>query len=78
MSKLSLDVYVYGRDDSNPALSKLVQVKDLDGKELEHLVDQDIRKFSEFYEKTLKNGPLSPFEAAAIKTYMYWKTHPEE
>lgn len=49
----------------------------LDGKtELEPIVDADLKRFEEFYDKKLKNS-LSKFEKAAIKTYLYWKTHPE-
>lgn len=51
----------------------------LDGKtELEPIVDRDIAAFAEFYAKTLANGNLTKYEAAAIKTYIHWKTHPEK
>lgn len=40
------------------------------------MVDADLAKFEEFYNKKLKDS-LSKFEKAAIKTYLYWKTHPE-
>lgn len=73
-----LEVRVY--DDSFGAKNSLeVDVADLDGKtELEPVVDRDLDKFAEFYARTLNNGPLSGFERAAIKTYLYWKTHPEK
>lgn len=59
--------------DSDP-----VDSKDLDGKtELEPVVDADLNAFAEFYDKQLHNT-LSKFERAAIKTYLYWKTHPEK
>jgi len=76
ITKLEVHVTIWERE---PELdrSKIVQVDSLDGKtELEPLVDTDLAKFSEFYEKKLKDR-LSKFELAAIKTYLYWKTHPE-
>jgi len=48
----------------------------LEGVELEKIVDEDLLKFADFYKKTLGNDILSQFEKAAIKTYLWWKTHP--
>jgi hypothetical protein len=45
--------------------------------EMEPVVDKDLDAFSKFYEARLKNGPLSKFERAAIKTYLAWKLGPE-
>lgn len=49
----------------------------LEGVDLERVVDTDLREFSRFYTSTLGNDKLSDFERAAIKTYLWWKTHPE-
>lgn len=43
-----------------------------DGKLLEQVVDEDIEKFSQFFQK-LGNGPLSRFERSTIKTYLAYK-----
>ena len=48
----------------------------LEGVELEKIVDEDLLKFADFYKKALGNDILSQFEKAAIKTYLWWKTHP--
>jgi hypothetical protein len=53
------------------------QERELPGKELEQVVDDDLTKFQEYYCGELENDSLSPPEAAAIKTYLWWKTHPE-
>jgi hypothetical protein len=72
-TKFDVQVYVY---DLDPPY-KVVQAHELDGKtELEPVVDRDLDAFSKFYETALKNGPLSRFERAAIKTYLHWKLHP--
>jgi hypothetical protein len=75
LSKLSVEVCIITEEemDADP-----VDPASLDGKtELEPLVDADLDQFAAFYAKTLANSKLSPFERAAIKTYIYWKTHPE-
>lgn len=78
ITKCEVQVSVWEDQNPVPSRSKLVQAHLLDGKtELEPIVDADLNRFAEFYSRTLKNGPLSPFERAAIKTYLYWKTHPE-
>lgn len=72
---MELRVEIY--DENDTSYDQSVSVKELDGKtELEPIVDADLKKFEEFYDKRLKNT-LSKFERAAIKTYLYWKTHPE-
>jgi hypothetical protein len=74
LSKLRVEVCIVTEEnlDVDP-----VDVKTLDGKtELEPIVDRDLDAFAKFYETKLKDR-LSPFERAAIKTYLYWKTHPE-
>ena len=47
----------------------------LEGTELEKIVDADLVNFADFYKKTLKNEVFTNFEKAAIKTYIWWKTH---
>lgn len=79
ITKLELHVSIYEMGVPYVGRSKIVQVDSLDGKtELEPVVDRDLDAFAEFYGRVLKNGRLSPFERAAIKTYLYWKTHPEK
>ena len=47
-------------------------------KQLEAYVDEDITEFEKFMMAKVDNsGPLSKPEKAIIKTYLYWKTHPE-
>ncbi len=53
-----------------------VSAEGLDGKELEKVVDEDIKKFTSFF-ISLGNDGLNPYEKAAIKTYLHWKTHGE-
>jgi hypothetical protein len=78
ITKCEVHVTVWENENPVPGRSKIVQAHLLDGKtELEPVVDRDLDEFAKFYTRTLKNGPLSPFERAAIKTYIYWKTHPE-
>lgn len=45
-------------------------------KDLEEMVDEDIANFDKFFQG-LGNDPLSMFEKAAIKTYLFYKTHGE-
>lgn len=45
--------------------------------ELEAIVDADIEKFNEYFQRELKNAPLISSEHAMLKTYLWWKTHPE-
>lgn len=55
-----------------------VDVSKLDGRtELEPTVNRDLDAFAAFYAQTLSNGALSDYERAAIKTYLWWKTHSE-
>ena len=49
----------------------------VDGTKLEAIVDEDLKGFSRFYCKVVGNAELSDFERAAIKTYLWWKTHDE-
>lgn len=46
----------------------------LGGKELEEVVDKDIAKFDEYFQRTLKNDPLVGSERAILKTYLHWKS----
>lgn len=66
-------------DPEDPEVSLLIGTEvgeALEGVELEKIVDEDLRQFATFYKKVLGNEILSPFEKAAIKTYLWWKTHP--
>ena len=46
---------------------------------LEAAVDADIVAFGMYFQEVVKNeNPLTPSEKAIIKTYLYWKTHPEK
>ena len=52
--------------------------KAVDGLLLEEEVDADIAAFEKFMMTRVDtSGPLSKPEKAIIKTYLYWKTHPE-
>jgi hypothetical protein len=51
--------------------------ENLTGEELEKIVNADLDGFSEFFCKRLNNDSLSGPERAVIKTYLWWKTHPE-
>lgn len=44
---------------------------------LEQVVDLDIRRFEQFF-RSLGNDGLSRPEYSIIKTYLHWKTHPED
>jgi hypothetical protein len=44
------------------------------GAELEKIVDRDLDSFRDFYKQHLGNE-FSKFERAAIKSYLWWKTH---
>lgn len=46
------------------------------GEVLELLVNEDLAGFEQFF-MGLGNDSLAGPEAAAIKTYIWWKTHPE-
>lgn len=46
-------------------------------KALEAAVDVDLAAFDQYFQKVLLNDPLSPSEKAVLKTYLWWKTHPE-
>ncbi len=71
------EVRVYD-DDFRAKNSLELDVADLDGKtELEPLVDRELNAFSKFCETTLKSGPVTPFERSILKTYLWWKTHPQ-
>ena len=76
ITKLHVEVCIITEEflDADP-----INPDDLDGKtELEPVVDRDLDEFAKFYTGALANGALSPFERAAIKTYIHWKTHPEK
>lgn len=76
---MEIQVAVYENDNPVPGRSKIVQVHLLDGKTvLEPVVDADLDRFAKFYAEKLGNGNLSKFERAVIKTYLWWKTHPEQ
>jgi hypothetical protein len=44
-----------------------------DRKEIEKEVDEDIKKFAEWFEKNIKSGPLINAEIAVLKTYLFYK-----
>ena len=50
----------------------------ISGKELESVVDEDLKAFEEFFCKKLGNNRLADPERAVIKTYLWYKMHPEE
>lgn len=54
-----------------------VKIDPCSNEELEKAADADIKKFAEYFCETLKNDSLSGPERAIIKTYIWWKTHPE-
>lgn len=75
--KHRVDVTILHDDEATNALDP-VDPATLDGKtELEPIVDRDLDAFADFYVRKLANGSLGGYERAAIKTYIYWKTHPE-
>lgn len=46
---------------------------------LEQVVDDDIAEFEKFMKAEVDDsGPLMGPEKSIIKTYIWWKTHPEE
>lgn len=52
-------------------------VSPLSNKELEEVVEADIKKFEKFFCEKLDNPKLSGPEVAIIKTYLWFKLHPE-
>lgn len=55
-----------------------VEVGAMSDKDLEEAVDEDLAAFEQFMlTRVDPSGPLSKPERAIIKTYLYWKTHPE-
>jgi hypothetical protein len=52
-----------------------IQTEKKDGKELEQEVDEDIKQFDLWFQKSGQNDPLTNSEWAIIKTYLWWKTH---
>lgn len=50
-----------------------------EGETLEQAVNKDIAEFQEFFVERVDNsGGLSGPEVAILKTWLWWKTHPEE
>ena len=49
----------------------------LSGSDLEKVVNADLEAFQSFFTTQVDNGSLTGPEAAIIKTYLWWKTHPE-
>lgn len=51
----------------------------LKGKELEALVEADIKRFEEYFthlpNNPVANDPLDKYERAILKTYLYWKAN---
>lgn len=44
-----------------------------DGERLSKAVDKDIAKFDEYFQRELKNDPLTKGEKAIIKTYLHYQ-----
>lgn len=44
-----------------------------DNKQIECIVDDDIKDFDSFFQEHLKNDPMNKAERAIIKTYVGWK-----
>lgn len=44
-----------------------------DRKLVEEIVDEDLRRFNVWFQEKVGDGPLSQFEKAALKTYLYFK-----
>jgi hypothetical protein len=71
-------VYDLNIDLCTPGSDLLIDAVDVDGKtEFEPAVDRALDRFAEFYLSKLDNGKLSAFERSAIKTFLYWHTHPQ-
>jgi mannitol-1-phosphate/altronate dehydrogenase len=56
-----------------------VDVGGLKGKELEALVEADIKRFEAYFVRLqnnpVANDPLDKYEKAILKTYLYWKAN---
>jgi hypothetical protein len=50
----------------------------VEARELEAAVDADIAAFDVYFQEVMKNDPLIPSERAMLKTYLWFKTHPEK
>ncbi len=46
------------------------------GEDLESLVDEELEAFQAFMLAKVDAGRLIPVEKTIIKTYLWWKTHP--
>lgn len=53
------------------------ELEEMEGKQFERIVDVDLQAFNEFYAK-LDNGGLVGPEVALLKTYLWYKAHPNE
>jgi len=66
-------VVVYLEDDAHRSFTTT------EGDFIAAVVDADIAAFGEYFQRELKNDePLSKSEKAILKTYLWWKTHPEK
>jgi hypothetical protein len=82
LANVSVEVLIYSEkaaDTMEDYVHGILQPSQLDGKtELEPVVDRDLDRFAEFYQRELGNDKLSGFERSVIKTYLHWKTHPQK
>ena len=66
-------IVVYVEDEAHRAFSTT------EGAFMSAVADADIGAFDEYFQRVLKNDePLSKSEKAILKTYIWWKTHPEK
>lgn len=45
----------------------------ISGKEIEAIVDEDLKGFEKYFCETLGNSSLADPEKAIVKTWLYWK-----
>ena len=76
-SEVRMEIMLPG-DEASENLVGVEIGEALEGAELEKVVDADLDRFAKFYRERLGNATLSGYERAAIKTFLWWKTHPEE
>jgi len=55
-----------------------VEVAAYSDKDLEEAVDEDLDEFEKFFRARGLGSKLILAERAIIKTYLWWKTHPQE
>lgn len=54
------------------------QLSGLKGDALEAIVEEDLKSFDAFFQGKVDNSPLRQEEKALLKTYLWWKTHPQD